>query len=305
MHSIYGLIYIPTKLTEGINVVEASPLLELVEYTDPYCTWCWGSEPNLRKIEEVYGDQIKISFKMGGLVADMSTFYDPGNQIGGPKWYEQVAAHWLDASNRHGMPVDERIFFDLKDDKFSTYPANIAYKSAQFQDEILANKFLRRMREGAAAERINIQRLDIQLEMAKEVGLGDDRFVRDIDSGKAKEAFITDLQECRNRGARGFPTFLVRGLNGQGEYLLPGYRQYGDFVSAFQKLADDALILAFPETSKDAILAFVRKYTKVATREIAVVFDLSDEISRNYLDLLVSEGLLGKKEVGNGFFYTV
>ena len=25
------------------------PLLELIQYTDPYCTWCWGSEPIMRR----------------------------------------------------------------------------------------------------------------------------------------------------------------------------------------------------------------------------------------------------------------
>ncbi len=282
----------------------ASYLLELIEYTDPYCTWCWGSEPILRKIEEVFGDQSKISFKMGGLVADMGNFYDSINRIGGPKWYEQVAAHWLDASSRHGMPVDEQIFFDLKDEMFSTYPANIAYKSAQFQDEVLANMFLRRMREGAAAERRAIQRLDVQVELAEEVGLKHAQFVTEIESGRAKEAFEEDLTECRYRGIRGFPTFLIRNLSDKKEILLRGYRQFGDFVEAFRKLVGDAVSPTFPTVSKDSISAFVRKYKRVATREITEVFDLSEEDIDEYLSSLVSEGLMRKKKVGNGFFYT-
>jgi protein-disulfide isomerase-like protein with CxxC motif len=282
----------------------ASYLLEMIEYTDPYCTWCWGSEPILRKIEEVHGDQIKISFKMGGLVADMSNFYDPSNRIGGPKWYEQVAAHWLDASTRHGMPVDEQIFFDLKDEMFSTYPANIAYKSAQFQDDVLANMFLRRMREGAAAERRAIQRLDVQVELAKEVGLNHDQFVTDIEGGRAKEAFEEDLKECRRRGIRGFPTFLIRNLSDKKEILLRGYRQFGEFAKAFHNLVGDAISPAFPTVSKDSISAFVQKYKRVATREITEVFDLSEEDIDEYLSSLVSEGLVRKKKVGNGFFYT-
>ena len=35
--------------------METSPEFELVQYTDPYCTWCWGTEPILRKVEEVFG----------------------------------------------------------------------------------------------------------------------------------------------------------------------------------------------------------------------------------------------------------
>ncbi len=57
------------------------PELELIQYTDPYCTWCWGAEQIFRKVEEVYKDQVIMTFKMGGLVADINTFFDPSNRI--------------------------------------------------------------------------------------------------------------------------------------------------------------------------------------------------------------------------------
>ena len=113
-------------------------LVEVVEYTDPYCTWCWGSEPILRKIQERYGEQVEITFKMGGLVADIGDFFDPLNLIVGEGIFEQVAALWEDASRRHGMPVDSRVFRDLVGEFRSTYPANIAYKAAQMQSQELA-----------------------------------------------------------------------------------------------------------------------------------------------------------------------
>ncbi len=282
----------------------APHVLELIEHTDPYCTWCWGAEPILRKIEEVYGAQVRVAFRMGGLVADISTFYDPSNRIGGPNWYEQVAAHWVEASGRHGMPVDERIFFDLKDSDFSTFPASIAYKSAQFQDEASANLFLRRMREGAAAERRDIQRLDVQLELAEEVGLDGERFVADIESGRAALAFEGDLGKCRRRGIHGFPTFLVRNPRNGQEILLHGYRRFAELEDAFGELSGDALRPASPAANKDTILAFVRKYGKVAAREVTEVFDLTGAKTDEYLALLVSEGRLAAHEVGNGSFYT-
>jgi predicted DsbA family dithiol-disulfide isomerase len=33
-------------------------LVDLIEFTDPVCTWCWGSEPILRKLETYYGGAI-------------------------------------------------------------------------------------------------------------------------------------------------------------------------------------------------------------------------------------------------------
>lgn len=126
----------------------AGPTIHITEYTDPYCTWCWGSEPILRRIETAYGNQVRISFVMGGLVADIDQFYDPVNRIGGEGWREAVATHWLQASARHGMPVDVRIFTEFSSDFRSTYPANIAVKAAELQGEVLAHRFLRRIRGG-------------------------------------------------------------------------------------------------------------------------------------------------------------
>jgi predicted DsbA family dithiol-disulfide isomerase len=33
------------------------PQIEITEFTDPYCTWCWGSEPVLRHVLEAYDDR--------------------------------------------------------------------------------------------------------------------------------------------------------------------------------------------------------------------------------------------------------
>ena len=143
--------------------------IEIVEFTDPYCTWCWGSEPVLRHALEAYGDQLSLRFVMGGLVEDRATFYDPANGIGGEQWERQIAAHWVEASRRHGMPVDmahyERVL-----GMPSTYPANIAYEAAKLQDSKLADRYLRRLREAAAIEGLAIHELEVLADLAAEIG---------------------------------------------------------------------------------------------------------------------------------------
>jgi len=278
-------------------------ILEIIEYTDPYCTWCWGSEPILRKIQWAYENQVRIRFKMGGLVEDIRQFYDPVNDIGGASWYRQVAAHWLDASGRHGMPVDEQVWYDVKDEFRSTYPASIAYKSAEFQDEELAKKFLRRMREAASAERQAIHRLEVQGELAREVGLDPNQFLEDIKNGKAGEAFQGDLREARSKGIAGFPAFLILNTQGQ-EILLNGYQPFEVFEQAFRKLAGDELQPRNIEVGENSILAFVRKYGKVAPKEVAEVFNLTRESAMELLSQLKGKGSLKKQTAGNGFFYS-
>ncbi|WP_194165829.1 DsbA family protein [Shewanella sp. YLB-07] len=76
----------PKKRDELVDIDSEStnnPVVEIICFTDPYCTWCWGSEPILRKIQEVYAGQVKISYIMGGLVEDIGNFSDPANGIEG------------------------------------------------------------------------------------------------------------------------------------------------------------------------------------------------------------------------------
>ncbi|MFQ6608229.1 MAG: DsbA family protein [Fidelibacterota bacterium] len=279
-------------------------MLALIEFTDPYCTWCWGFEPIVRKIQMYYGKQVQISYIMGGLVADMDQFYDPTNRIGGANWRQQVADHWKEASHRHGMPVDERIFLELDNDFRSTYPACMSYKAAQLQDEGTAHKFLRRLREGAAAERKPIHQLIVQQELAEEVGLDSQRFLADIKNGNAWKAFLQDLSECRTRGITGFPTFLIRNDEGQ-ESILHGYHKFDDFVAIFESLESSALSVHPIKPSQQAIHDFIRKYDNVTEKEIAAVFDLPTEATREILRQLQEQSSLKKRKVGNGFFYSV
>ncbi len=271
------------------------PLIEIIYYTDPYCTWCWGSEPILRHIQETFGDQVKITYKMGGLVENIETFYDQTNNI---STFSQVAPHWLEASSKHGMPVDADVFEKLKDEMRSTYPANIAYKAAELHDPELAKKYLRRLREAASTEQSPIHREETQIELANEVGLDIERFSAALKSGRAKEAFEADLHEARSQGISGFPTFIIRNADDD-QLLIHGYRPFSYFVRVFERLAPSPLVIHQPGD----IPSFVKKYGHVATQEVVEAFDLSRDNALATLVGLANEGQIKRVPLGNGDFW--
>lgn len=277
-------------------------IIELIEFTDPYCTWCWASEPILRKIKEHYGDQVKISFKMGGLVDNIDTFFDSSNRIGGEDMFDQVADHWEEASSRHGMPVDSSSFRNLKGKFRSTHPANIAYKAAQLQDSALADKFLRRLREGAAAERKEIHSIDTQVSLAKEVGLDPEKFVASIEDGRAERDFLEELREIRSQGITGFPTFRIS--NRQGEsFLLYGFRRFEQLEMEMKKLGNNSLKKLEIPLNDENILNFIKKYEKVATQEVAILFDISRPKAAKVLQKLKDNKLIKSIKAGNDYFW--
>ena len=276
--------------------------LEIIEFTDPVCTWCWGSEPVLRTLEARYTDKIKIGFIMGGLVKDITAFYDSHNEIGGdPELSNQsIAAHWLEASERHGMPVKVEGFKLFTKDQPSTYPQNIAYKAAQMQDEVKADRFLRRMREASAAEALQTNLTEVLVELASEVGLDIGRFLEDFTGGKAKTAFEEDLYTTAQFRAHGFPTFLVK--YGEKSMLLRGYQSYNTFNAVINQLTNGEIQEVKLQPTEENVLNFINKYDSLAPVEIKMPFDLSDAELDKIINSLQEKKLVAKREAGNGYF---
>lgn len=259
--------------------------IEVVEYTDPYCTWCWGSEPMLAHLREAYGDKLSIRFVMGGLVEDSLSFSDPMNGIGGPDWLQPIADHWIEASQRHGMPVEVSEF--VKTPFTSTWPSNIAYEAASLQDESVANRYLRRLREVAATEGAGLDQVPLLADIAEEVGLDRVRFLDDY-AGQAQEEFARDRLECRHRDVHGFPTFLVV-VDGE-ERLARGWRTFEQMTGLIDLLAGEPVERRDSEFGDLNVLDFVERNGSAAVREVSEVFGVSDPSAKAALDRLVGAG---------------
>lgn len=277
-------------------------VVEIIEFTDPVCTWCWGSEPVLRKLECRFGEQVNISFVMAGLVKDITSFYDSYHDIGGDpvRSNRNIAKHWLEASERHGMPVQSEGFRLFSKEYPSTYPQNIAYKAAQIQDQVLANRFLRRIREASAAEAKLTNTTEVLVELASEVGLDVALFLEDFTSGTAQKAFEADLALTARYKAHGYPTFLVR--FGEKETLLRGYKRYEEFKAVIDYLSNGTINERLVPTSEEAIMQFIRTYGSVAPIEINMAFDLTDAELKLTVDSLLKQKLITRRAAGNGYF---
>jgi len=281
--------------------VSTNNKIEIIEFTDPVCTWCWGSEPVLRKLETRYGDQVEISYIMGGLVEDITSFYDSRNDIGGDpaRSNMNIAKHWLEASERHGMPVKTEGFKLFSRENPSSYPQNIAYKAAQMQDQTLANRFLRRIREASAAEAKQTNTTEVLMELVSEVGLDVARFLEDFSQGAARKAFEQDLAITARYNARAFPSFLVR--FGEKETLLHGYKGYKDFKAVITHLSTGTIVELPISASEETIMAFIRNYNSVAPIEIKTIFDLTDIELRSTIASLLAKHLITSREAGNSY----
>lgn len=277
--------------------------IEILAFTDPVCTWCWGSEPTLRKLTSWYGDAVHIRYVMGGLVEDIRNFYDQANDIGGDPVNSnaQIARHWLEASERHGMPVRIEGFRLFTAETVSTYPQNIAFKAAELTNPALAARYLRRLREAAAAEAREIGRQEVLIELASDVGLDIGAFIGHLKDGSAEAAFRDDLETTRQYSARGFPTFVFR--YGEREIMLRGYQSFAAMQAVIGTLSGDLLKATAPQKTAEALLGFIRIFGNAAPVELETVFDLSNQEVELRLADFVRTGIVRRVTKGNGFFW--
>ncbi len=275
--------------------------LEITQFTDPVCTWCWGSEPIIRKLQWRFGDQINISYIMGGLVDDIREFYDRANDIGGDpeESNKNIAQHWLEASEKHGMPVGTDGFELFTDEHPSSYPQNIAYKAAQMQSEELANKFLRRIREATATEARQTNRRDELIGLASEVGLDIVPFIEALDDSSARDAFEEDLRFTRKHHVRAFPSFRLSYK--QEHIMLHGYQSYGALKTLIKNTTDGALTERPVQKSEEAVLKFINHFESVAPVEIKIAFDLTDDEMDCLITPLLHQEEVRKVWAGNGY----
>jgi putative protein-disulfide isomerase len=167
-------------------------------YTDPACSWSWGTEPKLRRLIWEFGAELRFTWVMGGLARQYGPDYrDQETGIGaGADCFADLMAHWLDVAAESGMPIDARIW--SQNPISSTYPACQAVKAAVEQGAEAACRYLRRVREGLLLERKKLDHPAALVGEAGPAGLDVERFRIDLGSHAITEAFAADLDEVRD-----------------------------------------------------------------------------------------------------------
>jgi putative protein-disulfide isomerase len=152
-------------------------------YTDPACSASWAAEPRLRRLIVEFGDQLEISYVMGGLArefeADLSS----------------LVIAWLDDAAASGMPLDPRAWHS--GGVRSTYPACIAFRAAAEQGPAAGERYLRVLREGFMCHRRKLDGPEALVAEARSTELDAQRFRIDLESNAILEAFAGDLEESR------------------------------------------------------------------------------------------------------------
>jgi putative protein-disulfide isomerase len=285
---------------------EGKTKVEVMVFTDPYCSWCWATEPMILTMMERYRDQLHFTYVFGGLIRDFDDFYDAQNDI---RDAAATEPHWKMVSERTGQPINEKLWEDIAPIRhFSTWPANIAAKAAFMQSEDVGFRYLRRLRRAALTERRIISDAEVYEELARETeGLDFDRFKKDVDGGAAQNQFMRDQEVCAEWQAWGFPTMLfykagadVNNLTPSNAVYVGGHREMSTYDLVVHKLC--------PSIDTHAVRGeeeLLKVYGPMTERELGQMHDRSKEQELAVLEGLERDGKVARSERVRGNIWSV
>ncbi|PSL50910.1 putative DsbA family dithiol-disulfide isomerase [Salsuginibacillus halophilus] len=268
--------------------------VELYVFTDPLCPECWAFEPVLKKLKMEYGHFITCRF----FLTNSLTPSPVPEEDGGADQLKMLAHQWERTASRSGMSCDGDLW--MEDPVSSTHIPSLAIKAAEMQGRCLSIKFFRRLRELLFLHKQNIEKEEVLLSCAAEVGLDQAEFYKDLYSDAAVKALQCDMKATKEMDVQKAPTFVFFNDDIEDAGLkISGLHNYNVYIQVLQE------VLGFapePEEKHD-LENFLQLYDFVATTEVAEVYDWSLKYAECRLKQLQLQRKVEQVPVKHGTFW--
>jgi predicted DsbA family dithiol-disulfide isomerase len=281
----------------------AEPDVRITEYTDPGCPWAYSAEPFRRRLNWLYGDRLQWRTVMVGLAGSPEHYEESGFTV------EKQSEAFRQISREHGMPIDTA----QRPRMAATLPACRAVVAARLHAPEHERLLLRRLRvrcfsgqlldepatvDGAARDAC------LEPAMLREWldSLGVESSMRD-DMAAAREpmhaARVLDHKLANWSGGRRYtcPSYEVTRLEDGVTIAVPGFQPFAVYDVLLANLVPGVDRREPPESVSE-VLEWCG--TPLASREVAVVCDISQPDARERLGHVADE-----QHVGADGFWTL
>jgi predicted DsbA family dithiol-disulfide isomerase len=270
--------------------------LAITEFTDPGCPFAWSAEPIRRRLEWLFGDQLRWGVRMVG----MSEHSSDGSESGFTPERHAQTFHAL--SERYGMPMDTAVRPRLE----ATLPACRAVVATRLHDPERARSLLRALRvRNFAGELLDEQRtlegaaLDTDIDPAQ--------LARWMGEAATERALEDDLDKARHPsrealalrhklakwsgGLRyGSPSYEIVHTTTGAHLAVPGFQPLECYEVAIANLLPSAHRRANPENVAK-VLAWAGE--PLASVEVARVCEIEPLQAREQLSHVAHERPVG------------
>nr|WP_295926799.1 DsbA family protein [uncultured Dyadobacter sp.] len=210
-NSLHRIERFETKKPDMHHNSDQLPTIKVVYYTHPLCVDSWAMQPCWDQLIQNFGELLSFHFCMTSAPTSAE---------------DAIPAPGTSAA------------------KSTRDVASLAVKAAALQSQRAADLYLAGLRRAAMAEQQDISRMDILVEVAREVSkyhrniLNLHQFGKDFDSRASRQALYEDQQKIRLNGIRTVPT-LTFTLEGKG-IKVSGVNSYERLTGILAKLSPDA-----------------------------------------------------------------
>ena len=279
------------------------PAVCITDFTDPACPWAYSAEPFRWRLNWLYGDRIEWQLRMVVLADSPDVYLDVGFDT------KRMAAAYKTIAREHGMPIATFV----RPRMHATVPACRAVAAARRHAPRQMRAVLRRLRVRTFAGEL-LDNPQTIANAAADAGLppgqleewmADPEVERELreDMAAAREpmpaARVLDHKLANWSGGRRYtcPSYeIVRVADGV-RIAVPGFQPFGVYDVVTANLVP-GLDRRDPPATVEEVLAWTG--TPLATREVAVVRDISHADAREQLGRVAVE-----RHVGADGFWTL
>jgi predicted DsbA family dithiol-disulfide isomerase len=272
------------------------PELTITEYTDPGCPFAWSAEPARRRLDWLYGDQLRWEVRMVGLADDPAHYETIGFTT------ERLSSSLRHLAHEHHMPMDT----GLRPRMAATMPACRAVVAVRLHAPEHERAMLRALRVlhfsgelldepstlNHAAERCGIAPSDLEKwleDPATEQALSEDLRAARMPTN---QALALSHKLSRTDGGHRYtcPSYEMARDGASDGLSVPGFQPLAAYEVAVANLLPDAERRSTPEDVSE-VLRWAGE--PLATVEVAEVCQISLDDARERLGRVAQEEHIG------------
>lgn len=210
---------------------------QLMYIFDPFCGWCYGFSPVIKKLKDNFQDVFDFKVYTGGMVL--------GERVGtiGEKFAYIKNGAAAQVEQTTGVVFGEAFkqnILEPGDYIVNSEPPSIAFTTlralAPGNDVEIAHD----MQNALYFEGKSFNDTDTYLELANKYSIDQKEFTRIYENPEARERTYAEFQMIQQLGVQGYPTVVVV-IGEQGYLVSRGYQPYEQISATLKKLQEEKL----------------------------------------------------------------
>jgi len=174
----------------------------LIYVHDPMCSWCWGFAPVLGRLMSSLPESVTVRRLLGGLAPDSDVPMHTSIR-------DYVQDQWRRIQREIPGTEFNFDFWIRCAPRRSTYPACRAVIAARRQGAEFDSAMTRAIQRAYYLEARNPSEAQTLIDLARDIGLDEDMFARDLLSVDTDRRLRSEMKQARDLEVWGFPSLVM------------------------------------------------------------------------------------------------